>query len=72
MLILLGLATLGGLVYLYIRYKRKQVNEKFFLSNEIYDYSPINQSQDVSNFKIPGKVNINANDTMDTSSANQF
>jgi Eukaryotic aspartyl protease len=49
LLILVGLGTVGGLVYLYIRYKRKKMRKQFLLSNEIYDFDkPINQSQDVT------------------------
>jgi hypothetical protein len=42
LIILSVLGILGGAVYLFLKYKRKHVNEKFFLSNEIYDYKPIN------------------------------
>jgi hypothetical protein len=48
LIIILGVGLLSGLTYIYIRYRRKQAREQFFLSNEIYDYQPINKSQDVS------------------------
>ena len=44
MISIISIGLLGGLAFLYISHKRKQASEKFFLSNEIYDYQPINQS----------------------------